>query len=194
MAYKIRKINGTPRLDALSVAKIIDYPLEERDYKPFAQCAACISGGRLYIRMWAFEAMPAISSELRSVLHLFKDKSLALNLRLYVKEQMMVLPECEIFLSRDGEHTADIAGYELHNHSGEDLQGIYWGGLVEIDLQKLAEMGGETLTNTGDKFTGNFYKLCGDEKYAHCGSFYPAKFPAEPYSRESMGDFEVIGG
>ena len=41
MDFKISLIEGHPVWDALPVGKIIYYPLEKRDYRPFAQARMC---------------------------------------------------------------------------------------------------------------------------------------------------------
>ncbi len=41
MSFKISLINGLPVWDSLPVAKIVNYPLEKRDYKPFVQARLC---------------------------------------------------------------------------------------------------------------------------------------------------------
>ena len=53
-----------PVWDALPVAKIIQYPLERADYKPFAQARLCMTPETLYLRLWAFEVSPEPSSSL----------------------------------------------------------------------------------------------------------------------------------
>lgn len=193
-SFKVRTVIGTPEFDAMPVAKIIDYPLEKRDYRPFAQNIICVSEGALFIRMWAFEASPAPSSELRGVFRLFADKpQTALHVQIYLTEESAAIPQCRVSLQSDGEDLPLDIEYELKAHSGEDLQGIFWGAVITIKLSVLEAAAGKTLTVAGDAFSGNFYKLCSDEKYNHYGSFYPANFAGNPYSSESMGDFEVVG-
>ena len=43
MDFKISLIEGQPVWDALPVGKIIYYPLEKRDYRPFAQARMCVN-------------------------------------------------------------------------------------------------------------------------------------------------------
>ena len=57
-----------PRFDVLPTYKITCYPLEKRDYKPFAQGQLCLTPGQLCIRLWAFEARPRPQSMLECVL------------------------------------------------------------------------------------------------------------------------------
>lgn len=45
MDFKISLIEGQPVWDALPVGKIIYYPLEKRDYRPFAQARMCVRNG-----------------------------------------------------------------------------------------------------------------------------------------------------
>ncbi|MDR2933413.1 MAG: hypothetical protein LBV27_09950 [Oscillospiraceae bacterium] len=190
-SYKVRIISGEPEFDAMPVAKVIDYPLEQRDYRPFAQNVICIGARDIYVRMWAFEAAPARTSELRGVFYLYKDKPLtALHIRLVIEAESSALPRCAVFREEGG--AADpVTGFELRGHSGEDLQGIYWGGTVRLPF---AALGGKDrlITSAGEHFPGNFYKLCQDDKMPHYGCFFPADFKADPYARESMGDFEIV--
>ena len=64
MDFKISIIEGQPIWDALPVGKIIHYPLEKRDYRPFAQVRMCVNQTDLFLRMWAFEARPSAQSAL----------------------------------------------------------------------------------------------------------------------------------
>ena len=53
--FPISMITGEPLWNSLPAAKIINYPLEKADYKPYAQARLCISNDDLHIQMLAFE-------------------------------------------------------------------------------------------------------------------------------------------
>jgi hypothetical protein len=140
--------------------------------------------------MWAFEVLPPPGSVLKAVLYLFADKPEA-------ALSITISPEgnCAFALTKTGADQEIPApdGFRLHPYNGEDLQGIYWGGLIELPLKWLSSLGGRVSLNTGDTFYGNFYKLCDGEKYKHFGSFYPADFFEGPYLPTSCGKFLVAG-
>jgi len=191
-SFKVSRITGAPRFDSLPVAKITRYPLEERDYMPYAQCILCVGEDSLTLRMWAFEVSPPAASSLRCVLYLYPGRqSDALCVDIYPDGTARVA------LMRDarlGEDPVVIPSglYRLKPLAGEDLQGVYWGGTVTIPLDELSELGGPLGVESGNSFPGNFYKLCTREPFVHAGSCFPADFAGNPYSRENMGDFQVV--
>jgi hypothetical protein len=182
-------VHGTQGMDALPVAKVVLYPREERDYKPFAQNILCLSEGMLCLRMWAFEVSPTPGSELTAMLYLFEDETLALHVRIAMEGDGT--PSHRAVLMKDGAETAVVEAYAFHNHSGEDLQGVYWGGEVRMDLAMLEKLGGKTKTQPGDSFPGNFYKIQFSGVAAHFGSFTPTDWD-NPYKAEGMGIFAVV--
>lgn len=191
MAYKVRIVKGNPEYDALPVAKVAGYPLEKRDYRPFAQNALCLGSDKLCLRMWAFETSPAEGSEMRGVFYLFKDKpETALHIRVSARGDSFPAPYAEAFLEECGVRVLDIPVSETRPHSGEDLQGVYWGASVSVSLGELKKAG-DILSEPGDVFRGNFYKTSASGT-EHYGSFYPADFTADPYSPDSMGELELV--
>lgn len=69
MDFKISLIEGHPVWDALPVGKIIYYPLEKRDYRPFAQARMCANKTDFFLRLWAFETHPSPESVLMARLN-----------------------------------------------------------------------------------------------------------------------------
>ena len=188
MSFKVFRISALSQLDSLPVAVIKDYPLEKRDYKPYAQCNICLDEHTLFVRMWAFEVSPPEGSELRGVFYLFKDRpqtALVVSMR----------PDsgCDFSLLEDGKERAvnPPQGFSAHPPNGEDLQGIYWGTLAAIPLDWLQSLGGVLKLSGGDFFPGNFYKLCPGPAQEHKGSYFPADFLGNPYCEKSMGRFLV---
>lgn len=185
-SYKVSKITGVPSFDSLPVAKITHYPLEKRDYKPFAQSILCVGDEALTLRMWAFEVSPLPESTLRCVLYCFRDKpdtALCVDIFSTGEVSLACLPDSRALAA---------AGCQIRDVSGEDLQGVYWGKTVTVPLDALEARGGPLQLSGGAHFPGNFYKLCPAKPFEHYGSCFPADFPNDPYSRSSMGTFEVV--
>ena len=192
LSFKISKITGAPSFDSLPVAKITRYPLEERDYKPYAQCILCVNNEALILRMWSFEVSPLPASSLRCVLYLFRDKPRdALCVDIYSTGHV------HASLLHGGQSAEDGTVLQKEEFTtrelgGEDLQGVYWGNTVTIPLDCLRRLGGALDLNPGGSFPGNFYKLCSQEPFVHSGSCFPADFAANPYARNSMGELQVV--
>lgn len=188
MPFKITAIPDPAQLDSAPVALIADYPLERRDYKPYAQCNLCLAPQGLVLRMWAFEVSPPPGSILRAVLYLFADRPAAA-----LTIALTPAGDCTFALWEGGAETPipGPEGFKLHLHSGEDLQGVYWGGLVVLPLEWLAQLGKPALS-PGESIPGNFYKICPGPQMEHWGSWHPADFPAAPYEKESMGELLVV--
>ncbi|MCL2579140.1 MAG: hypothetical protein FWE32_03820 [Oscillospiraceae bacterium] len=188
MSFKVFPISSLSQLESLPVAVIKDYPLEKRDYKPYAQCNICLDDRTLFLRLWAFEVSPPEGSELRGVFYLFPDRP---ELALAVSTR----PESGFTFSllENGKERAinPPQGFVPHPHNGEDLQGIYWGSLAALPLDWLASLGGGCSLKPGDVFPGNFYKLAPGPGWSHMGSFYPADFWGDPYRTDCMGKFTV---
>ena len=189
MPFKVFRITSLSELDTLPVAVIKHYPLEKRDYKPYAQCSICLDSASLFVRMWAFEVSPPDGSELLGLFYLFaQNRELALGLSLRPDGS------CAFYLREQagGERPLNPPpGFALHPHNGEDLQGVYWGGLTALPFDWLEGLGGPLSLDAGSEFYGNFYKLCPGPQMAHSGSFFPADFTGSPYTGESMGQFVV---
>lgn len=191
MSFKISLIDGKPEWDSLPVAKIVTYPLEPRDYKPFAQARLCISPESIWVRMWAFEAQPSPTSALMVRMNLFPEQS-----------------DCFFSLSasRDGKTVNEV--YENGTTSpmaarmilprvkafqSEDLQGIYWGAVFELPRALLPKLYGSNALPAGKAVRGNFYKIDADPCSEHYGCFYPVDFRSESaLGAQFFGDFELV--
>lgn len=192
MAFRICMVKDRRGLDALPVAKVLHYPMERRDYRPFAQNILCISEGSLVLRMWAFEVSPLPGSELRAVLYPFSGaRNPALHMRAVVTEAVPGTPRFEAFLLY-GDGRRESVGADFRSHGGEDLQGVYWGVDAVLSFDSLERAGGKLLCGPGSMFPGNFYKTCEAQGSRHYGSFAPADWN-KPYGLESMGAFEIVG-
>lgn len=190
MSFKISLINGLPVWDSLPVAKIVNYPLEKRDYKPFVQARLCISEQSVWVRMWAFEALPSETSTLMVNLNLFpelSDKYLSMSASyggLLLNEvcgaqhipmaEYLVLPRVKSFQS-------------------EDLQGIYWGIVFELPRTLLTKVYGSSELAPGKLVKGNLYKVDKSDCSEHYGCFYNVDFlDKNAYTDKYFGDFELV--
>lgn len=190
MQYKVSKISGAPQFDSLPIVKITHYPLEKRDYKPYAQCILCAGQDALTLRMWAFEVSPPAASSLRCVLYLYPD---APEQALYV--DIHPSGQVQAGLLKDGVPSgSELDGPELTARplGGEDLQGVYWGSTITLPLDALTAFGGAVELEPGCKLRGNFYKLCTEPPYVHAGSCFPADFTGNPYTVDNMGTFQIV--
>lgn len=177
MSFKICMFQTSPSFEALPVAKIIHYPLEKRDYKPFAQCRACTSPQGLVLRMWAFEAIPPEDSRLTAIFSFFPelgDRRIELTL------------DCahgpSAFVRENGTRKA-FAEWGLPaplyaNFGGEDEQGVYWGGTLTLPHESIGKLYAGRTLSAGQAVLGNFYKLCENPDHLHYGSFHPVDFTA----------------
>ena len=173
MIFKVSKILGQAEFDSLPAAKITTYPKEEKDYKPFAQCALCLSEDTLYLRMWAFEVTAMPTSSLRAEFFIFRDKP-------DIPLAVAIVSDGGV-VAKVGDAEFDVAAKP---HIGEDLQGVYWGATIQIPFSKLEKIGGKLLCEVDHEFLGNFYKTCSDEPFVHEGCFFP---------EDSGGRFLVVG-
>lgn len=67
MSFKVRLFLGAPDFETLHVAKLREYPLEPRDYKPYAQARICFAADGLHVQLLSFESKPLPQSEVRVV-------------------------------------------------------------------------------------------------------------------------------
>ncbi len=185
---KISKVSGQPNFEAMQVFKVIDYPLEPRDYKPYAQTRLCVADGDFIVSMWAFEAEPSRQSRLMGVFDLG-----AAVLAIQTSPAGGALVQ-RIDRGDQNKIPQSLTEQEVHIHSymGEDLQGIYWATTVRIKKEALKNRFEVELEN-GTRFLGNVYKLCEDGQWTHKGSLFPAQFePFDPYAAGNMGEIEVV--
>ncbi|MGI6404516.1 MAG: hypothetical protein ACOX0K_10010 [Oscillospiraceae bacterium] len=188
MPFKMFRVNSAAELDSAPVALTAHYPLEKRDYKPYAQCNLCWNEDALLLRMWAFELSPPPSSQLMALLYLWEEQP-------HTALAVTMEPEeiCTFSLYKQGvfQPIEPPQNFRLHPHSGEDLQGVYWGGLATLPKRWL-EQWGEVPLKAGAKMWGNFFKLCPGPEMAHQGSAFPADFLGDPFDRKSMEQFLVV--
>lgn len=184
VGFKISLVSGQPSFDSLPVAKITDYPLEKRDYKPFAQSRICINEDYLFVQMWAFEVSPSPQSLLKCILA-SPDGSSGFSLELHSTGKVELTPFPQ---------SSDSPLPILHPMWGEDLQGEYWGASMQIPLHTAQMLLGQQNMQPGGIIRGNLYKLSTDAQKPHKGSFFAADFAGgREFEADSLGSFEVVG-
>lgn len=184
MDYPISIQPMTPKLDAIPVYKITCYPLEQRDYKPFAQVRLCMTPQDFWVQMWAFEARPRPESTLKAV---------------------FTLPSCQTLLeiTADAQKNWACAAVSpsgrrpvsalAHSLDGEDLQGVFWGMSILLKRSDVEEALGKGCTEAGQVLLGNVYKLSDSPEKPHRGSLFPAAFgTGREYALESMARFPIV--
>ena len=184
MDFKICTIRTPAEMESLPVAKIVDYPLEKRDYRPFAQAIICRDEQNIFLRLWAFEVLPPDGSALWAVLYPFADRPrCSLRVCLTAGGEK---PDLRVFLA-EGNSEEAVDNVAFRSWCGEDLQGVYWGGQVAVPFVAL----GAAPWVSGSVFPGNFYKICAAESRRHCGSFFPADWD-DAFAPVSMGQLCVV--
>lgn len=185
MAFKVRMFGETPDFESLHAAKLTNFPLEKRDYKPFSQARICFSHQGLHVQFHSFEAVSLPDSRMDAVLCLTKDHA-PVRLTLFADGRYQLV-QC----IPDGSER-ELEDGILQPFTGEDLQGVYWGGTFTLPQKLLTDCFGEFAPVRDFSFEGNFYKRCEDTRKPHYGSFYPADFSKSLTDPENLGSFVVI--
>lgn len=172
-----------PRFDAIPTYKITCYPLEKRDYKPFAQAQVCLAPGELWLRLWAFEARPRPGSQVEAVLAPGEGDGLV---RLSARADGSW--RC-VWRRPDGEEEPLEAA--LRPMAGDDFQGEYWGVSAALPRPRVEQALGPL--EAGSVVLGNFYKRSRDPDKPHHGSCWPADFAGgREYEAVSLVPFTVV--
>ena len=181
MAVYINVVGRQPDFGSLPAAKIIDYPLEKRDYRPFAQAQLALGPGALFVRMIAFEAHPDPES------------------RLWL---LLGMREGCFCLSAAGDGgiglLPPLPDVHTHHIGGEDLQGVFWGTECALPLAPLEALLGKQLA-PGGTLRGNILKTsAGGEMPPHFGCLYPCRElytleQAGAVMPEDLGEFSIVG-
>lgn len=181
MAVYINTVAGEPDYGSLPAAKIIDYPLEKRDYRPFAQVQLALGAHALFARLISFETRPDPASRLTL---LFAFPAGRAGLSVTAGGELQTLPP-----------TLDIQKRET---AGEDLQGIFWGAECVLPRAELERLAGRALA-PGDTLYGNVFKTSeGGAMPPHFGCLYPSRpvYTLQELSAleaEDLGPFQVTG-
>ena len=187
--FPISMISGEPLWNSLPAAKIINYPLEKADYKPYAQARACVSVDDLHIQLLAFEVAPEEKSIVAAAIAPFAEEDKKRYFWLSTNRSGVMV--CKFIDENSGEETDITKNVSVRIYTGEDEQGVYWCTNFTLPLSLVEKLFGKSYLVPGHKMKGNFYKLC-DGKRPHYGSFYPADFTdINPLKSCYFGDFEL---
>lgn len=189
--FPISMITGDPLWNSLPAAKIINYPLEKADYRPYAQARLCVSNDDLYIQLLAFEVNPEGKSISAAALAPFSEEDGG---RRYFWFSTNRAGEslCKFIDETTGTETDISKNIALRIFSGEDEQGVYWCSGFTLPLSLLEKFFGKSYLEPGHRMKGNFYKLC-DGKRPHYGSWNPTDFKdINPLGSRYFGDFELV--
>ena len=184
-------ITGEPLWNSLPAAKIINYPLEKADYKPYAQARACVSNDDFYIQLLAFEVEPEEKSTVGFALAPFSNEDGGRKYFWLSTNRTGAL--VGKFIDGTSGNEIDISkNISVRIYTGEDEQGVYWSSNFTLPLSLIEKLFGKSYLEPGHKMKGNFYKLC-DGKRPHYGSYYPADFTdINPLGSKYFGDFELV--
>lgn len=168
MPFKISVVTGAPVWDTLPVAKITNYPFETAAFKPFAHVRACLNEEGLQLRLLAFETKKRPESYLQASF-----SPVGCPRRLDV--QVFADGALRVLESREGEPAGELASHGVRAvpFEGEDLEGVYWGALVSLELSWLQGQFPEVSWRAGGEIRGNFYKACTAPDFAHIGCYAP---------------------
>lgn len=202
MPVSICMTGGKPEYGALPAEKIIHYPLEARDYRPYVQAQFALGPEALYVRALAFEAEP--DPESRIVLLLRAGKMWLVEAAAAPARDEELVRKGSRFpyqgvtwegAARDGvPFPADCRAV-----SGEDLQGIYWGAEWSLNRPALEACLGKPL-EAGSCLSGNILKVCrsADGKRDHFGCLFPCQpvfciQEALSLAESDVGEFRIMG-
>ncbi len=190
--FPISMISGEPLWNSLPAAKIINYPLEKADYKPYAQARLCVSVDNFHIQMLAFEVEPDEKSIVGAALSFFPGEDGGKRYFWFSTNRRGDLV-CKFIDEQNGTERDLSKNVAVRIYAGEDEQGIYWCSNFTLPLSVVEKLMGAHHLKAGDPMKGNFYKLCDTEGKAHYGSFYPTDFTAvNPLGSRFFGDFELV--
>lgn len=188
--FPISMITGEPLWNSLPAAKIINYPLEKADYKPYAQARLCISNDFLCIQMLAFEVEPEEKSIVGAALAFYPEEDGAKRYFWFSANRSGVLV-CKFIDEENGTEQDISKNVAVRIYSGEDEQGVYWCSCFSMPLETAEKLYKLHYLSPGHKMRGNFFKLCDGER-PHFGSFYPTDFTAvNPLGSRFFGELEL---
>ena len=188
MTGKVSRVYKKIPHSSLGIFKVLEYPFEERDFKPFALARMCVLDDEfLVVRMWSFEVDPKADVS-TSCEDIFNDSTISFAASKGDKVLLFTVNNKGV-LCLLNENKTPVDAEKIHTHffTGEDLQGIYWGAEIKIPLEFLSQHTGISLSD--GEFKGNIFKTSFSEK-PHFGGFFPIKEP-NMFSQNSFGTFEI---
>ena len=184
-------ITGEPLWNSLPAAKIINYPLEKADYKPYAQARLCVSNYDFYIQLLAFEVSPEEKSVVGTAIAPFAKEDGGKRY-FWLSTNRSGALVCKFIDETTGNETDVTKNVSVRIYTGEDEQGVYWCSSFTLPLSLVEKFFGKSYLVPGHKMAGNFYKLCDGER-PHYGSYYPADFTdINPLGSRYFGELELV--
>lgn len=171
MRCHLRRVTGLLNFDVLPVIKLEcprTTPILQRIY---AQAQLACTNTDLIVRLAAFESVPARNSRFETA---FDGPAGRVVVKVDARSPASLMTPA-------GERTSFMKTRRI---AGEDLQGVYWGAVLEIPLTLLREDAGIDMTQGDAVLRGNIYK----KGPGCCAAFLP-----ENDSRaEIMGEFFTL--
>ncbi len=190
MAFKISTLSDGAELESLSVAKIISYPLEKAEYKPFAQGRLCVTPKGLVVQLWAFEVTPSPRSSLAVALQ--KPGGPLLVAEIFSDGKLLIKQGTDsenLIVGSDDDRLCPT----IEPFWGEDLQGVYWGSIMTFSFEELELFWGNGCLDDKQSLRGNLYKLSDDPEKPHRGSFFSADFSGSNFfGVTSLGRMDIV--
>lgn len=187
--FEVCCVKGEVLWDSLPTAKIVDYPLEKEDYKPYAQARVCMGKENFHLQMLSFEVEPDESSVLAAAFSFDPDEKKQIWLSSNRAGELV----CKLINEEDKSEKDISRKIAARVFSGSDLQGIYWCVQVSLPLNVIDEYFSFPKIKPKDIIKGNFYKLCDGGARPHKGSFYPVNFlDKEAFGCKYFGDFLLV--
>lgn len=187
MPFKISIHDINPAFESLPVVKITNYPLEKREYKPYAQARFCFVCGDFKMQLLAFETTPDPQSRLICSFNFnpIQNKLFMVDITNYNEYNFTVI-------DNGVEHKFPIDNNAFSIIHGEDLQGIYWGANICIKKELIFEIF-EVCVSKNMNLKGNFFKVCTSNTCSHYGCLYPTDFfDSNPFGNAFLGDFTTV--
>ena len=145
MRYPLRVLTGQPNFDIIPFIKLTCPTTMTILQRIYCQAQMAVSGDMLLVRLLAFEAEPSEDSRFELVLTGPAGKSLA---TADAKGNFA-------FSTPQGDRTHAMKTRRI---AGEDLQGVYWGAVLELPMNALfCDLGIESPFNEAVIF-GNIFK------------------------------------
>ena len=123
--FPVSMITGDPLWNSLPAAKIINYPLEKADYKPYAQARICVSNDDLYIQLLAFEVEPEEKSVVGAAIAPFSEEDGGKRY-FWLSANRSGTTVCKFIDETTGNETDVSKNVSVRIYTGEDEQGVYW--------------------------------------------------------------------
>ncbi len=160
VSYYINRYSKTPNMDTLHTGTLKHYTSNNNQYRPYTQFKIATTDQQVIVNLVTFEAI----CHHDSVIKLIIDKNSLLSVELFGDGTF------KVFIDSN-----DITlNCNLHFTVGEDLQGVFWGGIITIPTDFLK---GISTVN------GNVLKYGNHTNQHHSGSYFQGN---------QLGEFTII--